>query len=347
MIDATSRKSSSSKPRIVAAGVPMPDAGGDHRRPLVERHGVAVHGQPALLEPLLRGEPRPLGRAQVELHEVRVGAAGEHVEAAVDRARPRACRRSCAPAAGSRGTRRSPRSGSTSPSPRSCARAARPACRGRARGRPPARAPRVQSTKPARGPASVLCVVEVTKCECGTGFGCSPAATSPAKCAMSRHQQRADLVGDLAEPVGLDGARIGRAAADDQLRPHLLRLREHLVVVDDHRLARDAVVVELVELPGEVDLQPVRQVAAVVEREPEHPVARLRARRSRRPCSPARRRAAARSRARRRRAPSPARARAPRSRRRPRSRRSSACPGSPRRTCSSASSRPPRAPTAT
>ena len=38
-------------------------------------------------------------------------------------------------------------------------------------------------------------------------------------------QERADLVGDLAELVGLDRARIRRAAADDQLRPHLLRLR--------------------------------------------------------------------------------------------------------------------------
>ena len=88
-------------------------------------------------------------------------------------------------------------------------------------------------------------------------------------------QQRADLVGDRAELVGIDDARIGGAAADDQLRPNLLRLREHVVVVDHHRLARDAVVVELVELPGEVDLQPVRQVAAVVEREAEHAVARL------------------------------------------------------------------------
>ena len=89
------------------------------------------------------------------------------------------------------------------------------------------------------------------------------------------HQERTDLVGDLAEAVGLDGARIRRAAAHDQLRPHLLRLREHLVVVDQHRLARDAVVVELVELPGEVDLQAVGQMAAVVEREPEHAVAGL------------------------------------------------------------------------
>src|SRR5829696_4093564 len=46
-----------------------PDAGGDHRRPLVERHRVAVRGQLALLHPLLRCEPGPVGRAQVELHE--------------------------------------------------------------------------------------------------------------------------------------------------------------------------------------------------------------------------------------------------------------------------------------
>ena len=38
---------------------------------------------------------------------------------------------------------------------------------------------------PERGPASVLWVVEVTTSACSTGLGCSPAATSPAKCAMS------------------------------------------------------------------------------------------------------------------------------------------------------------------
>ncbi len=89
------------------------------------------------------------------------------------------------------------------------------------------------------------------------------------------HQERTHLVGDLAEAVGLDGAGIGRAAAHDQRRPHLLRLSEQLVVVDQHRLAGDAVVVELVELPGEVDLQAVGQMAAVVEREAEHAVAGL------------------------------------------------------------------------
>ena len=110
-----------------------------------------------------------------------------------------------------------------------------------------------------------MCVVDVTKSQCSTGFGCRPAATSPAKWAMSHMSSAPDLVGDRAERGGLDGARVGRAAADDQLRPVLLREREHLVVVDDVRLARDAVVGDRVEPAGEVDLEPVREMAAVVE----------------------------------------------------------------------------------
>ena len=39
--------------------------------------------------------------------------------------------------------------------------------------------------KTLRGPRSVLWVVVVTICACGTGEGCTPPATSPAKCAMS------------------------------------------------------------------------------------------------------------------------------------------------------------------
>ncbi len=41
---------------------------------------------------------------------------------------------------------------------------------------------------PPRGPPRVLWVVEVTTSACGTGLGCSPAATRPAKCAMSTHR---------------------------------------------------------------------------------------------------------------------------------------------------------------
>src|SRR5206468_556941 len=43
----------------------------------------------------------------------------------------------------------------------------------------------VQRIIPPRGPRSVLCVVVVTICACGTGDGYTPPATSPAKCAMS------------------------------------------------------------------------------------------------------------------------------------------------------------------
>src|SRR5690606_41723107 len=39
--------------------------------------------------------------------------------------------------------------------------------------------------KPPRGPHSVLCVVDVTTCAYGNGFGYRPTATSPATCAMS------------------------------------------------------------------------------------------------------------------------------------------------------------------
>ena len=346
MIAATSRKSSSSKPRIVAAGVPSrtPDAtiGGRSSNGTVFRFAVSLHSssRSCAASPVHSVARRSSCTRCVSVPPVSTSWPPSHA------ARRRARRRSRGSAAGTRGTPRSSRSRSTRPSRRSRASAGRPACRGSSRGRASTRAPRGRARSPARGPASVLWLVEVTKSQCGTGFGWMPGGDEPGEVRHVAHQQRADLVGDLAEAVGLDRARVRRAAADDQLRPHLLRAREHLVVVDLHRLARDAVVVELVELPGEVDLQPVRQVAAVVEREPEHAVARARAPRSRRPCSPARPRAAARSRARRRTAPSRASARAPRSRRRPRSRRSSACRDSPRRTCSSAPSRPPRTPTA-
>jgi hypothetical protein len=40
---------------------------------------------------------------------------------------------------------------------------------------------------PERGPARVLCTVEVTTWACGTGLACRPAATRPAKWAMSTH----------------------------------------------------------------------------------------------------------------------------------------------------------------
>ena len=61
-------------------------------------------------------------------------------------------------------------------------------------------------------------------------------------------EERADLVGDLAEALGLDLARIRRAAAHDQLRAVLLREAPHLVEVDQARLAVDPVADDVVEL---------------------------------------------------------------------------------------------------
>src|SRR4029078_6847625 len=111
-------------------------------------------------------------------------------------------------------------------------------------------------TIPARGPASVLWVGDVTTSQCSTGLGWSPAATSPAECAKAppsraapgggepgevphvAPEQPAALVGDPAEPRGVDRARIRRAAADHDLRPVFARQRAHLVLGDDDRLAR-------------------------------------------------------------------------------------------------------------
>ena len=87
------------------------------------------------------------------------------------------------------------------------------------------------------------------------------------------HEQRADLVGDLPEGGEVDDPRVRRRAGDDELRPVLLRQPPHLVEVDALGLGRDAVGHEAVVAAREVDLVAVRQVAAVVEAQPEHRVA--------------------------------------------------------------------------
>ena len=102
-----------------------------------------------------------------------------------------------------------------------------------------------------------------------------PRRDEPREVRHVAHQERADLVGDPAELPRLDGARVRGAAADDQPGPVLLREGEHLVVVDDVRLARDAVVDDRVEAAREVDLEAVREVTAVVEPEREDRVPRL------------------------------------------------------------------------
>ena len=56
--------------------------------------------------------------------------------------------------------------------------------------------------------------------------------TSPAKWRHVDHQQRADLVGDLAEAREVEEARVGRPAGEQQLRPPLAGDPLDLVHVD-------------------------------------------------------------------------------------------------------------------
>ena len=104
-----------------------------------------------------------------------------------------------------------------------------------------------------------------------------PGGDEPGDVGHVAEEQRADLVRDRAKALGLDRARVGGGAADDQLRPVLLGQPPYLVEVDEAGLAVDAVADDVVELPREVDLEPVREVAAVVEPHGEDRVAGLEA----------------------------------------------------------------------
>ncbi len=87
---------------------------------------------------------------------------------------------------------------------------------------------------------------------------------------------RADLVRDRAERGEVELPRVGGPAGDDHRRPVLEGGVAHAVHVDAERLRVDPVGDGVVELPREVQLHAVRQVAAVGELEPEDRVAGLR-----------------------------------------------------------------------
>src|SRR5438105_1699762 len=73
------------------------------------------------------------------------------------------------------------------------------------------------------------------------GIRMQPCSNEAGKMRHVAEQQRADVVGDLTELGRVDRARIRGAAAHDQARVRLARFLQHLVVVDDIRLARDAI----------------------------------------------------------------------------------------------------------
>ena len=112
-------------------------------------------------------------------------------------------------------------------------------------------------------------------CACGTGEGCAPPATSPGEVRHVDEKERAHFVGNLAHARKVDDARIGAAAANDQLRAFLLGDLFELVVVDRLGFFGDAVGNDLVRLAGKIQMMPVREVPAMREVQAEDRVARL------------------------------------------------------------------------
>src|SRR5918996_13331 len=254
-----------------------PDAGGLHRRALVEGHRVPVRGDPHLVEPLLRRLARPVAPAQVDLEEVRVRAAREEVVTGLEeRVRERIGVRADLLLVGAEGLRRRDLEARRLRSddvqerpalhPREDGLVDRLGVLLRAEDEPGARA----GERLVRRRGDEVAVRH--------GVRVQPGGDKPGEVRHVAEEERADLVRDLAKAVGLDRARVGRGAADDQLRAVLLREAPHLVEVDEPGLAVDAVADDVVKLPGEVDLEAVRQVTAVVEAHGEDRVARLEAR---------------------------------------------------------------------
>ena len=88
-------------------------------------------------------------------------------------------------------------------------------------------------------------------------------------------QERAGRVGDLTEAREIEDPRVRRRAGDDEPRMVLVREALELVVVEQLVLFADRVGDEVVELAREVHRRSVREVATLVEREPQHGVAGL------------------------------------------------------------------------
>ena len=131
------------------------------------------------------------------------------------------------------------------------------------------------SRRPA-GPRRVLWVVKVMmSAPCVHRVRVLPAGDEAGDVGGVEHEQRADLVGDGAERLGVDDARVGGGAGDDDLRPVLEGDVAHLVEVDALVARRDAVGHEAVELAAGVHRRAVGEVAALVEAQAEHGVARL------------------------------------------------------------------------
>ena len=107
------------------------------------------------------------------------------------------------------------------------------------------------------------------------GFGWTPAATSPEKCAMSTMKIAPTASAICAETGEIDDPRIGAAAGDDHLGLVLVRQARDFVVIDAFIFFAHAVGDDLVELARKIERMAVRQVAAVRQVHAEDGVARV------------------------------------------------------------------------
>ena len=96
---------------------------------------------------------------------------------------------------------------------------------------------------------------------------------SPATCAMSARNQRADLVGDRAKPRPVDDARVRRESRDDELRSVLASERADLLVVELARRRRHVVRHDVVQRAREIFGGTVRAMPAVRRTHAEQRVA--------------------------------------------------------------------------
>jgi hypothetical protein len=253
-----------------------PQAAGDHRRARVERDSVAVDRDADLVQTVLRLAAVELRLAEIDEHEVHVGAAGEHGHPVAGLPellgqRPGAVQR--APLALAERLALGDLQRHRLAGDDMLERAALLAREHR----------RVDLLRqlldaedhPAARAAQRL--VDRRRHHVGVrdGVRVQAGGHQPGEVRHVDDEQGADLVGDLPEAGEVELARVGRPAGQDDLRAALAGDARHLVHVDPIGLGRDLVGGDVVQPARHVELHAVGQVAAVGQREPHDRLAGL------------------------------------------------------------------------
>src|SRR4051794_349845 len=245
-------------------------------RPRIERHRVAVDGDPDLGQPVLGLLAVEVGLAEVDEDEVDVGAAGEHVDA-VSGLQQRVAHRlgagdgallALAEGVGLGDAQRHRLAGDDV--------LERAALLAREHGRVDLLGQLLAAVDHAAARAAEG-LVHGRRHDVGVrdGVGVQPRRDQAGEVGHVDEQMGARLVGDRAERLEVKLARVRRPAGDDHLGSVLERERADLVHVDDLVLGAYVVRNDLVELARHVDPHAVREVAAVAELHAEQRVAGL------------------------------------------------------------------------